>query len=292
MKQLVIISGKGGTGKTSVAASLIHLASQTHRVVAADADVDAANLALVLSPTEGQTTSFTGGKVAVINPQSCTLCGICHEVCRFDAVQPGVVFTIDPVACEGCAACHYQCPSSAITMDVQTAGEWTISKTRFGPLYYAHLYAGQENSGKLVTLIKSKALQYARDSNSDFLLVDSPPGIGCPVIASIAGADLVLIVTEPSVAGVHDMERILGLTGHFHIPASVMINKADLSQSRTASIIKACDQRDVPVMGCLPYDITAVDAAVRGLPVTEFDSELSVALRSSWVNLQNFITQM
>ena len=289
MKQIVIVSGKGGTGKTSVAAGLIHLASQTYQVVAADADVDAANLALVLSPDAGETYPFTGGKVALIHPQSCTSCGICQEVCRFEAIQHKNSYLVDPVACEGCAACYYQCPSEAITMEEQKAGEWTIGHTRFGTLYHAHLYAGQENSGKLVTLLKSKAQLYARDSHADFLLVDGPPGIGCPVIAAVAGADLVLVVTEPSVAGVHDMERILGLTDHFHIPATVIINKADLNPSKTAAIIDLCDQLQVPVLGGLPYDTSAVDAVVRGLPVTALESELAIALRSSWENLQNLL---
>ncbi|MBN1583695.1 MAG: 4Fe-4S binding protein, partial [Anaerolineae bacterium] len=180
MKQLVILSGKGGTGKTTVAAALADLASRELSIVLADADVDAANLELVLEPSRQAEHDFSGGQVADIDPQACTACGRCAELCRFEAILPGEVYSVDPLACEGCASCFYQCPAEAIRMLEMRAGQWFRSETRFGPLFHAHLFAGQENSGKLVTLVKQQARLRALDSDASLLLVDGPPGIGCP----------------------------------------------------------------------------------------------------------------
>lgn len=230
MKQVVILSGKGGTGKTTVAAALAHLASQDSSIVLVDADVDAANLELVLDPKELQRHEFEGGKLACIDAELCTACDRCAEVCRFDAVIPGEKsYAIDAPACEGCASCFYQCPVEAIHMEQQIAGRWFRSDTQYGPLFHAHLFAGQENSGKLVTLVKAKARRLAMDVDAGLLIVDGPPGIGCPVIAACTGADLALLVVEPTVSGVHDLERILATSEHFGVPASVLINKADLN---------------------------------------------------------------
>ncbi len=292
MKQLVVVSGKGGTGKTSILAGIAHLASQTHVIVIADADVDAANLGLVLSPTQIETHKFTGGKVAIIDPSRCTSCGTCYEVCRFEAVLQEPTYHVDPVACEGCAACYYQCPADAIIMEQQTAGYWTISQTRYGQLFDAHLYAGQENSGKLVTLVKSRARLRALDIDADFLLVDGPPGIGCPVIAALAGADLVLIVTEPSVAGAHDMDRILGVAAHFRIPAAVMINKVDLNPKLAETIADACAAHKVPVVGRLPYEPLVTETMVRGLPMTYIDGPVTAELQKAWALVQSLISQL
>ena len=292
MKQLVIVSGKGGTGKTSVAAGFTHLASKTQTLVIADADVDAANLGLVLSPTQLETHSFIGGKIAEINTTRCTSCGTCYEVCRFEAVMQEDAFYVDPVACEGCAACYYQCPADAISMQQQKAGYWALSHTQYGPLFHAHLYAGQENSGKLVTLVKSMARLRALDLNADLLLVDGPPGIGCPVIATLAGADLVLIVTEPSVAGAHDMERILGLAAHFRIPATVLINKADLNPAQSETIADVCVRNNIPLVGHIPYNQSVTETMVRGLPLTYADSSVSTALQQAWTQIQNHISQL
>jgi len=230
MKQLVILSGKGGTGKTSVAAALAHLAASELSITLADADVDAANLELVLDPEKLEEQDFMGGQLAIIEPDECTACGICADVCRFDAVIPGEdAYQIDASACEGCASCFYQCPTEAIRMEEQRAGLWFRSETRFGPLFHAHLFAGQENSGKLVTMVKQQGRLLTMDDDRDLLIVDGPPGIGCPVIASIAGADMALLVVEPTVAGVHDLERVLGTTRHFGVPALVCLNKADVN---------------------------------------------------------------
>ena len=209
MKQLVILSGKGGTGKTSVAAAFSHLAATgtfQEGVVLADADVDAANMELVLKPELQESEDFIGGKLAVIDRENCSACGECASVCRFDAIKaPDRIFQVDPFACEGCAACVYQCPTESIHMEAQVAGKFYHSRSRFGPLYHAHLLPGQENSGKLVTLVKQRARLHAMDEERELVLVDGPPGIGCPVISAVSGADLALIVTEPTIAGAHDL---------------------------------------------------------------------------------------
>ena len=286
MKQLIILSGKGGTGKTTVTAGLAHLATQSQSVVLADADVDAANLELVLDPTLEETHDFTGGRIAVVDPKVCIACGRCAEVCRFEAVIPGDVYSVAPLACEGCASCFYQCPANAIRMEAQQAGLWFLSQTRFGPLYHAHLFAGQENSGKLVTLVKQMARLRELDDGADLLLVDGPPGIGCPVISAISGADMALIVTEPTVSGAHDMARILETTAHFQVPAQVIINKVDLSLARADEIASYCAAHDVPMLGTLPFDDAVPASLVRGQPITAIHSPAASALRGIWKTVQ------
>ncbi|RLC93648.1 MAG: (4Fe-4S)-binding protein [Chloroflexi bacterium] len=291
MKQLVILSGKGGTGKTTVAASLAHLASQELSIVLADADVDAANLELVLDPTKQEEHDFMGGQIAIIDPEKCTACGICADVCRFDAVIPGdETYRIDALACEGCAACFYQCPEEAIRMEEQHAGKWFRSDTRFGPLFHAHLFAGQENSGKLVTLVKQQGRLLAMDTDGELLLVDGPPGIGCPVISASAGADMALHVVEPTVSGVHDLERILGTTDHFGVPSLVAINKADLNVARADEIAAFCAERGVEVAGRIPYDTIVTEAMVQGRPVTDYtDGPVAEAVRQVWKGIKRYL---
>jgi MinD superfamily P-loop ATPase len=309
MKQLVILSGKGGTGKTTVAAALAHLAAGETSLVLADTDVDAANLELVLAPTRLEEHDFIGGKVAVIDPELCTACGICAEVCRFEAisetrrhgdtetgrpspplpVSPSPSLKIDPIACEGCAVCYYQCPVQAIRLEEPVAGRWFRSQARFGPLFHAHLFAGQENSGKLVMIVKQQARLLALDTGAD-LLVDGPPGIGCPVIASLAGADLALIVTEPTVAGTHDLERILGVAAHFRVPALVCINKYDLSPARTREIETFASRQGIEVVGHIPFDPVVTQAMVQGLPVTVYtDGPVAQELRQMWARLSSML---
>jgi MinD superfamily P-loop ATPase len=284
MKQLVVLSGKGGTGKTTVTAALAHLASQEFSIVLADADVDAANLELVLDPQKLETGDFTGGKLAVIDPERCTACGACAEACRFDALIPGgEVYQVDALACEGCAACHYQCPAEAIQMVEQRAGQWFRSDTCFGPLFHACLFAGQENSGKLVTLVKQQARALALKSGADLLLVDGPPGIGCAVIAASAGADQALHVVEPTVSGAHDLERVMATTDHFGVPSLVAINKADLNPTRSDEIAAFCAERGVEVVGRIPYDTMVTEAMVHGQPVTAYvDGAVAEALKGIW----------
>jgi len=296
MKQLVILSGKGGTGKTSVAAALAHLACQERPTVLADADVDAANLELVLQPTKMEEHPFTGGQVAVIDPQLCDVCGRCYEVCRFEAIVPGdKAYQVDPLACEGCASCLYQCPTEAIRVEERQAGLWFRSETRFGPLFHARLFAAQDNSGKLVTMVKQQARLWALDhiaasSPGDgrvLLLVDGPPGIGCPVIAAGAGADLALLVAEPTVSGAHDLERALATVRHFRVPALVCINKADLNPDQTAAICAFCRQQGIDMVGQLPYDQVVTEAMVHGQPVTAYQpgGAVATALRRMWARL-------
>jgi len=291
MKQLVILSGKGGTGKTTVAAALAHLASQELSIALVDADVDAANLELVLDPTKQEVQDFTGGKSAVIDPETCTTCGTCYKVCRFEAIIPGSgteAYRVDSLACEGCAACFYQCPEEAIRMEEQRDGQWFRSDTRFGPLFHAHLFAGQENSGKLVTLVKQQARLMAQDTGAALLLVDGPPGIGCPVISACAGMDLALHVVEPTISGVHDLERIMATTDHFGVPSLVVINKADLNPARADEITAFCAGRGVNVVGCIPYDTVVTEAMVRGLPVTDYtDGLVTEALGEVWERVRD-----
>jgi MinD superfamily P-loop ATPase len=287
MKQLVILSGKGGTGKTTVAAALAHLASRELSIVLADADVDAANLELVLDPIKREEHDFVSGQVAVIDAEKCIACGICAEVCRFDAVMEEGTYRVDPLACEGCASCFYQCPEEAIRMQEQHAGLWFHSDSRFGPLFHAHLFAGQENSGKLVTLVKQQARLLALDAGAELLVVDGPPGIGCPVISASAGADMALHVVEPTVSGVHDLERIMATTDHFGVPSLVAINKADLNLARSEEIAAFCMERGVEVVGRIPYDTVVTEAMVQGQPVTDYaDGTVTEALEEMWSRIR------
>jgi len=288
LKQMVILSGKGGTGKTTVAAAFAHLASQELAIVMADADVDAANLELVLDPVRQEEHDFAGGKVAVIAGTKCTACGTCHQVCRFEAVIPGdEAYRVDSSACEGCAACTYRCPVEAIQMVEQRDGQWFRSDTRFGPLFHACLHAGRENSGKLVTLVKQQARLLAQDTGATLLLVDGPPGIGCPVISACAGMDLALHVVEPTLSGIHDLERVMATTDHFGVPSLVAINKADLNRARADEIAAFCASREVELVSCVPYDNVVTRAMVQGQPVTAYgDGPVTAALRDTWARVR------
>lgn len=292
LKQLVILSGKGGTGKTSLAAAFAHLAytgPERRRAVLADADVDAANLELVLQPKKGPAIQFFGGAVAVIEAELCEGCGTCAEICRFEAlIEPGtnqnLAYQVDPIACDGCAACVYQCPTQAIQMETQLAGSWYISDSRYGPLVHADLLPAQENSGKLVTMVKQQARLLGLDSGADLVIVDGPPGIGCPVISAASGADLALLVTEPTTAGLHDLERAWELMRHFRLPALVCINKADLYPEGAERIRAFCDQNEILLAGNIPYDEAVSWAMVMGEPVTAYrpNSAASLGLVELW----------
>jgi len=282
MKQIVLLSGKGGTGKTSVAAAFAHLLSLKNtpfKTVFADADVDASNLELVLSPSNISREDFWGGAIAEIDSDICQSCGICVEVCRFDAVEVKEdVYSVDPIACDGCAACVYQCPEKAICMKDQLAGEWYRSDSIYGPLFHAALNPAQENSGKLVTLVKQQARLLALDEDYDLVLVDGPPGIGCPVISAVSGADLALIVAEPTISGVHDMRRVLETTAHFGVEALVCINKFDIYPGGTDRIEEYCQKEGIRVIGKIPFDLAVTEAMVQGKPVTVFQEESPVSL--------------
>jgi MinD superfamily P-loop ATPase len=296
LKQIVVLSGKGGTGKTSVSAALAHLGASDYALVLADADVDAANLELVLAPEQREAHEFWSGSIAHVDAQACTGCGRCAEVCRFSAIvapgAKGAPWAVDPVACEGCASCFYQCPTEAIQMVEQQAGLWFRSDTRFGPLFHAHLLAGRENSGKLVSQVKQQASLWALDHGADLVLVDGPPGIGCPVISASAGADLALLVVEPTLSGVHDLERVLATAQHFQVAAGVVINKADLNPRQADQIEAYCAQQGVPVAGRIPYDPIVTEAMVRGMPVSAYsDGAVTQALGQIWARTQESLEQ-
>ncbi len=288
MKQLVILSGKGGTGKTSVTAAFAHLTSQgpfAGRTLLVDADVDAANLGLILQPQRTARDTFCGAKVAVIDPDTCLMCCDCEAACRFDAIAETETYPqIDRSACEGCAACVYQCPTESIHMEEQTTGELLVSDTRYGPLHHAHLYPGQESSGKLVTEVRLRARQQALNQRRELLIIDGPPGIGCPVIAAVSGADLALIVSEPTIAGLHDLRRALQTVTHFGVPALICINKADIYPAAARDIAVECDSNGVAVVGEIPFDPSVVNAMLAGEAVTAYHPEApaSRALSALW----------
>ena len=289
MKQVVILSGKGGTGKTSLCAAFAHLAGSEGKIVLVDADVDAANLELLINARYIKKETFSGGSIGIIHQEQCSVCGTCQEVCRFDAVsQIDGRYFIEPIACDGCAACLYTCPEQSITMEKQQAGEWYISETPYGNLFHAHLFPAQENSGKLVALIKRKAQDAIEEINGDLMLIDGPPGIGCPVISAISGADAILVVTEPSMAGIHDLERVLNTAAYFQVPAWVLINKADLFPAGSRKIKELCQERDIPLLGEIPYDLNIAQALTSGEPISLFAPESAAAreIKNVWEMVQ------
>ena len=291
LKELVVISGKGGTGKTSIVASFAALAE---KAVLADCDVDAADLHLVLEPNTVKREKFSGGSRARIKPGHCTACGKCEEVCRFDAIYfdgPGngkvdKTYRIDPIACEGCGVCAWFCTDKAIEFGPVVNGEWFISETRCGPLVHAKLGVAEENSGKLVSLVRTQAKKIAEDRNLDLLLIDGSPGIGCPVIASITGADLVLVVTEPTLSGLHDLQRVADLTKHFGIETLVCINKWDLNENIASQIETQALQRGLKLAGRVRYDRAVTEAQIKGLSVVEYASDgIASEIRGLWANI-------
>lgn len=293
LKQLVVLSGKGGTGKTSLSASLVHLASQsTHAPVFVDADVDAANLALVTEAFPEKSHPFLGSYLAEIDPIACQSCGICATVCRFDAVHPPTAEKtntfVDELLCEGCAACVHACPESAIQLHQQQDGEWFQSTTPYGQLFHAELFPAAENSGKLVTTVKQQAKLFAEDHAHHLLIVDGPPGIGCPVISASAGADLALLVAEPGVSGIHDLERIIKTLQAFKVPILICINKANLYLPGTEAIKILASDYGFPIAGEVPFDEAIPEAIIAMQPVTRFapESQAAYAIRQIWNNVQ------
>jgi len=283
MKQITIISGKGGTGKTTIAAAFSHLASGN--AVFADCDVDAPDLHLILKPKILETRDFFGSNVAVINPEKCVKCGICREKCRFGAIDEGI--QIHEESCEGCGVCALVCPQKCIEMKQRKGGSIYVSETRFGPMVHANLEAGGESSGKLVSMVRDTARKTAKSQNKEIIIIDGSPGIGCPVIASITGTDLALIVTEPTVSGIHDMRRVIEVAKHFKVPAAVCINKADINKAAAEEINKFCAKNEIPVVGMLPYDTASVGAMITEKAVTEFgDSALALGIRKMWEKIK------
>lgn len=297
MKELVVISGKGGTGKTSVVASFAALAGN---VVLADCDVDAADLHLVLAPSTIRREKFSGGSRARIMTGHCTACGKCEEVCRFDAIfydAPGNgrvdrTYRVDPIACEGCGVCAHFCTDRAIEFAPVVNGEWFVSETRCGPMVHARLGLAEENSGKLVSTVRTEAKKLAEQRKLDLLLIDGSPGIGCPVIASITGADLVLAVTEPTLSGQHDLARVAELTRHFGIPTLVSVNKWDLNEQVAGEIETDAAARGIRTVARVRYDPAVTEAQIRGKSVVEHASDGAAAdIRRLWEDVSRVLSE-
>ncbi|HQL49395.1 MAG: Benzoyl-CoA oxygenase component A [Acidobacteria bacterium ADurb.Bin340] len=281
MHEVVVLSGKGGTGKTSLTAAFAHLAQNK---VICDLDVDAPDLHLIAAPSHVRSERFLSGHLAEIDPRVCTRCGVCEEVCAFGAIdRADGTFTVDPGHCEGCKACVVLCPAQAIRFPERDCGVWHQSESRFGPMVHAQLDPGQENSGKLVTLLKAEARREASRRGLDLILSDGAPGVGCPVISSLSQATLAVLVTEPTPSGRHDLERVAELCRHFRIPAAVVLNKADLDEGQATAIETLCRTMDMPLLGRLPHDPEVVWAMVKGQAITENpDSAFGSEVRRIW----------
>jgi MinD superfamily P-loop ATPase len=285
MREIIIISGKGGTGKTSLTGAFAHLA--TNKILC-DLDVDAPDLHLLLQPTKERTEEFYSGHEAEIDGDLCDSCGLCASLCQYGAIrQNGAGFVVDPVRCEGCKVCVAFCPMAAIRFPEKHCGQWYISITRFGPLVHAQLFPGEENSGKLVMVLKQQARELAKAQGADLVLCDGAPGIGCPVISSLSGAHLAVVVTEPTPSGRHDLERVAGLCQHFQTPVAVIINKHDLNYDETVRIEAFCRAGGFPVLAQLPHDPLVTKAMVQGLVITELpESDFSRELRYAWTRIE------
>jgi MinD superfamily P-loop ATPase len=277
MKEIVVLSGKGGTGKTTIVASFAALAKNK---VLCDCDVDAADLHLLLKPKAKETHEFRSGQTAVIDEKLCTRCGLCQELCRFEAITD---LKVDPTACEGCGFCVRVCPEDAITMEENLAGHWFVSSTKYGPLVHARLGIAQENSGKLVTVVRQNARSIVQKERFEYIITDGPPGIGCPVISSLSGANLALLVTEPTLSGIHDLERVIGVCRHFGVPPLICINKYDLNEDNTGQIERYCLEQGIEVAGKLPYDNIVTESLINGIPVVEYSRNgVSRQIEATW----------
>ena len=286
MKEIVVLSGKGGTGKTSIVASFASLAQGK---VLADCDVDAADLHLILQPTVREEREFWSGQVAFIDEEKCTECGLCQELCRFGAIRG---FEVDSISCEGCGFCCQVCPVCAVTMKNSMVGHSFISETEYGCLCHARLGIAQENSGKLVALVRQNAKLIAEREDLDYIITDGPPGIGCPVISALSGADLALLVTEPTLSGIHDLERVIGVCRHFGVPALVCINKYDINPENTSEIESYCLSQGVEVASRIPFDNVVTEALIRRLPVVEYgDGEVSRGIEKLWQLIARTLSQ-
>jgi MinD superfamily P-loop ATPase len=290
IEEIVIVSGKGGTGKTSLTASFAVLADNA---VIADCDVDAADLHLVLAPRVVERHEFRSGHEAVIRMEECVGCGICHDYCRFGAVRMmreksgGATFAVDPVSCEGCGVCVRFCPAKVIDFPERVCGEWMVSETRCGIMAHARLGLAAENSGKLVSTVRREARRIARENGNGLIIVDGPPGIGCPVISSVTGASIVLVVTEPSVSGEHDLDRVIALTRHFSVPTAVCVNKWDINPEMTEAIERMAKGAGARLVGRIRYDRAVTAAQLRELAVVETEAPSAGDIRQVWERLYN-----
>ena len=278
VKEITVLSGKGGTGKTTITASFAVL---TQNAVLTDCDVDAPDLHMLLKPEVLETQELKASRIAVIDPDKCVECGKCEENCRFGAIEK---FVVDHISCEGCGVCVYICPVAAVELEKRVSGYAFISKTKFGLMSHALLNPGEENSGKLVTLVRNNAKKVAEKENCELIINDGPPGIGCPVIASVGGVDIGLIVTEPTLSGIHDMERALSLLNHFKIPGLVCVNKYDINEKNTERILNYCVSKGVEVVGQIPFEPIVTEAMVAGKPILEYapKSNVSIAIKELW----------
>jgi MinD superfamily P-loop ATPase len=297
LKEILVISGKGGTGKTSLVACFASLAP---KALLADCDVDAADLYLVLDPRLQSSEDFFGGKKARIITENCTNCGICFDLCRFDAVlksnhagnPDSSEYNIDTIGCEGCGVCAHFCPDDAIVLEQPKCGELYLSETRFGPFVHAKLGIAAENSGKLVANVRKLARETAQKRSADYIIIDGPPGIGCPVISSITGVDIVVIVTEPTVSGLSDLKRVESLSKHFGVPATVCINKYDINAAVTKEIIEYCENNQITVLGRIPYDIAFTKAQIQGVSILEYaQGDLPERVIQIWESLLKVIRE-
>ncbi len=281
IKQLAIVSGKGGTGKTTIAAAFAALASNK---VMVDCDVDAADLHLLLRPRVLKQEKYYGGRSPRADLDKCTQCGLCTEICRFHAIENGVV---DYVSCEGCGFCSHVCPEDAIAMEEAFSGDWFVSDTPYGPFVHARLGIGEENSGKLVTVVRKKAVEIAKEGALELILIDGPPGIGCPVTASLTGVNLVLAITEPTLTGIHDLERILKLSEHFKIPSVVCINKSDINLENTHHITSHCEKNGSRIIGRIPYEPKVVEALVNRKTVMDYPCDrVGTIIQQIWREIE------
>lgn len=285
MKQIVIISGKGGTGKTVITAAFAALAKNK---VMADCDVDAADLHLLLQPTIKEREIFKSGVTASIDRGKCTQCSKCIQSCRFDAISED--FIVNPIACEGCSFCKWICPEGAIQMQENTSGEWFISETRFGPLVHAKLGVAEENSGKLVSLVRKKAKELAERKKYEWVIVDGAPGIGCPVIASLSGIDCAVVITEPTLSGLHDADRVISVARHFGVKVKLVVNKYDLNLDMTKRIETYCKENNIELIGKVRFDKSFVKAMVEGKTIIEYqDGRAKEEIVNIWDRLQKEI---
>lgn len=280
MKELTIISGKGGTGKTSIAASLAVLA-ENH--VLCDCDVDASNLHLLLNPCIDSKHNFWGMPRVEIDATQCNECGLCEQLCHYGAIKAGKV---DVLCCEGCLVCYHACPEAAIRLVENLAGQWFVCGTRFAPFVHARLGIAQDNSGKLVAQVRKEARALAEKEGKELIITDGPPGIGCPVISSLGGTDLALVVVEPSLSSIHDLSRVLDLTDHFGVKTAVCVNKWDINAENTMRVEEMCREAGVPVIGRIGYDPAFIAAAIKGKPVIQMVSTVVEDIINLWHCMQ------
>jgi len=288
MREITVLSGKGGTGKTSITAALASLAGE---VVLCDSDVDAADLHLILKPKLKESNIFESSWVAKINKENCTLCNVCVDVCRYDAIHEmkDGSLEINPFQCEGCRLCERVCPEETISSTRNNNNYWYVSETRFGILVHAKMGAGEENSGKLVTTVREAAKTIAKEKNIETVLNDGPPGIGCPVISSLTGTRTVLMVIEPTKSGLHDGQRLLQLIKSFDAEVFALINKFDINPETTEEISLWLEENSIPLLAKLPFDTQMVEAMVNEQTIVEYkpQSEMTKLLRGAWDKLQN-----